>query len=145
MEELGRLRVRGVLMLTMLGWTSTAFLLLLSLLFEFRNEMTPVVLSAAINFANCLSEGGKGEQAEQLERQTLEALRRTLGHEHPDTLACEANLAVTLRAQGRTPEAEQLQRRMLSVMTRVLGENHPMCVHAKQWRRINRDLEPQPF
>jgi len=37
-------------MLTMLGWTSTAFLLLLSLLFGYRNELIPVVFSAAINF-----------------------------------------------------------------------------------------------
>jgi len=33
MHELNRLRIRGVLMLTMLGWTSTACILLLSLLF----------------------------------------------------------------------------------------------------------------
>lgn len=112
---------------------------------ERLGENHPFTLSAAINLANCLGEGGKSEQAEALERRTLEALRRKLGHEHPDTLACEANLSVTLRAQGRTPEAEQIQRRALSVMTRALGENHPMCVHAGQWRRINRDLEPQPF
>ena len=43
MNELTRLRVRGVLMLTMLGWASTAFLLLLSLLFGYRNELIPVV------------------------------------------------------------------------------------------------------
>jgi methyl-accepting chemotaxis protein len=49
MHELNRLRIRGVLMLTMLGWTSTAFLMLLSLLFDFRNELVPVALSAAIN------------------------------------------------------------------------------------------------
>ena len=49
MEELSRLRVRGVLMLTMLGWTSTALLLLLCLLFGFRNELIPVAFSAAIN------------------------------------------------------------------------------------------------
>ena len=49
MEELSRLRVRGVLILTMLGWTATMSLLLISLLFEFRNELIPVALSAAIN------------------------------------------------------------------------------------------------
>ena len=50
MHELNRLRIRGVLMLTMLGWTSTACILLLSLLFGFKNELLPVVFSAAINF-----------------------------------------------------------------------------------------------
>jgi methyl-accepting chemotaxis protein len=50
MHELNRLRIRGVLMLTMLGWTSTACLLLLSLMLGFRNELIAVVFSAAINF-----------------------------------------------------------------------------------------------
>ena len=49
MDELIRLRVRGVLILTMLGWTSTMALLLIALLFDFRNELIPVAFSAAIN------------------------------------------------------------------------------------------------
>jgi len=49
MNELNRLRIRGVLMLTMVGWVSTAALLLLSLLFDFHHEMVPVAFSAAIN------------------------------------------------------------------------------------------------
>ena len=36
-------------MLTMLGWTSTIFLMLLALLFDYRNELVPVAFSAAIN------------------------------------------------------------------------------------------------
>src|SRR5262245_51375174 len=49
MNELNMLRVRGVLMLMMMGWVATKVLLLLSLLFEFRNELVPVALSAALN------------------------------------------------------------------------------------------------
>lgn len=49
MDELNRLRIRGVLMLTMLGWVSTASLLLISLLFDFQHELVPVAFSAAIN------------------------------------------------------------------------------------------------
>ncbi|MDP9423217.1 MAG: methyl-accepting chemotaxis protein [Pseudomonadota bacterium] len=49
MNELNKLRIRGVLMLTMLAWASTASLLLLSLLFDYQNELVPVALSAAIN------------------------------------------------------------------------------------------------
>ena len=48
MDELGRLRVRGVLILTMLGWTATATLLLLTLLFDYQNELVPVAFSAAL-------------------------------------------------------------------------------------------------
>jgi methyl-accepting chemotaxis protein len=49
MNELSRLRVRGVLMLTMLGWTSTAALLLLTLLFDYQNELLAVLFSGTIN------------------------------------------------------------------------------------------------
>jgi methyl-accepting chemotaxis protein len=49
MNELNMLRVRGVLMLTMMGWVATKVLLLLALLFEFENELLPVAFSAALN------------------------------------------------------------------------------------------------
>ncbi len=48
MNELNKLRVRGVLILTMLGWTATAALLLLTLLFDYQNEFVPVAFSAAL-------------------------------------------------------------------------------------------------
>jgi len=48
MNELNQLRIRGVLILTMLGWTATSALLLLTLLFDFRNEMVPVAFSTAL-------------------------------------------------------------------------------------------------
>ncbi|GIH77274.1 FxSxx-COOH system tetratricopeptide repeat protein [Planobispora longispora] len=105
----------------------------------------PFTLSAAINLANCMADEGRRAEAEALERRTLDALRDTLGPEHPDTLACEANLSVTLHTSDRTAQAERLRDRVLSVKARVLGEDHPTLAHLRQWRRINRDLEPQPF
>jgi len=105
----------------------------------------PFTLSAAINLANCLGEQGRHEEAERLERRTLEALRAKLGDLHPDTLACEANLAVTLRSSGRVAEAERVRERLLPLLGRVLGDSHPNLIHLGEWRRINRDLEPQPF
>ncbi|MFC4058400.1 FxSxx-COOH system tetratricopeptide repeat protein [Planomonospora corallina] len=105
----------------------------------------PFTLSAAVNLANCLGDAGRLDEAGELERRTLDELRDTLGAAHPDALACEANLAVTLQAAGRTAEAERLRDRTLAAKARVLGENHPLLEHLRQWRRINRDLEPQPF
>ncbi|GIH66414.1 FxSxx-COOH system tetratricopeptide repeat protein [Microbispora siamensis] len=105
----------------------------------------PFTLSAAINLANCLGEEGRRDEAERLERRTLEALRAKLGDLHPDTLACEANLAVTLWSAGQVAQAERIRDRLLPVLGRVLGESHPTLGHLKEWRRINRDLEPQPF
>jgi methyl-accepting chemotaxis protein len=49
MNELIKLRLRGVLTLTLLGWASTAALLLLTLLFDLRNEAQTVVASALLN------------------------------------------------------------------------------------------------
>ncbi|GAA3442259.1 FxSxx-COOH system tetratricopeptide repeat protein [Planomonospora venezuelensis] len=108
-------------------------------------ENHPFTLSAAINLANCLGDAGRAAEAEALERRTLDELRTALGPEHPDTLTCEANLAVTLHALERTAQAERLRERVLAVKARVLGEDHPTLAHLRQWRRINRDLEPQPF
>ena len=56
MNELNRLRIRGVLMLTMLGWTSTACLLLLSLLFGFmQGTRSPDLLSGASSTGEVLA------------------------------------------------------------------------------------------
>jgi hypothetical protein len=112
---------------------------------EVLGRSHPFALSAAVNLANCLGEGGRHAEAEDLERRTIEELRAVLGAEHPDTLACEANLAITCHARGRTAEAERIRERVLEAKARVLGENHPLLEHLRQWRRINRDLEPQPF
>lgn len=49
MNELNNLRIRGVLLLTILGWATTAALLLMTLLFDLQNELLPVAISAAIN------------------------------------------------------------------------------------------------
>ena len=49
MTQLQMLRVRGVLQLTAFGWGCTLSLMLLTLVFDFRNEATGVLLSAAIN------------------------------------------------------------------------------------------------
>ena len=49
MNELSKLRVRGVLMLTILAWSATAMLLLLTLLFDYQHELIPVLFSVAVN------------------------------------------------------------------------------------------------
>ena len=48
MNELNLLRVRGVMLLTIMGWMATASLLFLALLFDYRNEAVPVGFSAAL-------------------------------------------------------------------------------------------------
>ena len=55
----------------------------------------------------------------------MSAQRRTLGDEHPSTLASTHNLAGLLRAQGKRVEALELCRQALAGYRRVLGEGHP--------------------
>lgn len=113
----------------------------------FRNKLGsnhPFTLSCAVNLANCLSDLGQFEEAEALEVKTQAELAEVLGALHPDTLVCEANLAATMHASGRSADATRVQKRVLANLSGVLGENHPNVTALRQWRRQNRDLEPQP-
>ena len=58
------------------------------------------------------------------ERQ-LEARKRLLGDEHPDTLGSMSNLAITLQAQGDLPDARRLQEAVLGARKRLQGDEHP--------------------
>jgi hypothetical protein len=104
----------------------------------------PMSLSCALNVGNARAEDGDVDGAETLERATLAAFAEVLGRQHPDTLFCACNLAVTLRALGRADEASELMRDSLAQLERVLGQVHPHLDYPRRWRRINRDLEPQP-
>ncbi|GAA2377290.1 hypothetical protein GCM10010404_36790 [Nonomuraea africana] len=100
-------------------------------------ESHPFTLSCAVNLANCLGDLSELDAAEALERRTADLLSTVLGPLHPDTLACRANLAITLRSTGQ-------QREVLALMRDVLGAEHPNADSLREWRRLNRDLEPQP-
>ena len=77
------------------------------------------------NLAVVLQGRGKLEEAEPLYRQVLEARRRFLGPEHPQTLIATHNLAWVLQGRGKLEEAEPLCRQVLEARRRVLGPEHP--------------------
>ncbi|MFI7633921.1 FxSxx-COOH system tetratricopeptide repeat protein [Nonomuraea sp. NPDC049400] len=104
----------------------------------------PFTLTCSINVANCAADQGELDTAERMEQRTLVGLIATLGNDHPDVLACQANLSITLRSLGRDKEADELRRRTLAAVTVKLGETHPCTEALQKWRRVNRDLEPQP-
>ena len=64
------------------------------------------------------------------QEEVLEARRRVLGEEHPDTLTAANNLAQTLRAQGELARAGELQEGVLEARRRVLGAEHPDTLKA---------------
>ena len=73
------------------------------------------------NLGLALKDQGRFAEAEPLYRATLDAWRRTLGPEHPQTLTSQHNLANLLRARGSLAEAEPLFRQSLEGRRRTLG------------------------
>jgi tetratricopeptide (TPR) repeat protein len=104
----------------------------------------PYTLSCAVNTANCLADIGRLDEAEAQLRETAPLLTEKLRPRHPDTLVCQANLTVVLREAGKPGEAESLREMLLDNLVQVLGEHHPDTTRLRDWRRSNRDLEPQP-
>jgi len=70
-------------------------------------------------------ERGNYSGARKLQEQVLEACRRLLGEEHPDTLTAMHSLALTRKYQGDLAGALQLQEQVLEARRRLLGEQHP--------------------
>ena len=68
---------------------------------------------------------GRYDDAYPLQESALATRRRTLGEEHPDTLASINRLGVLLQLQGRLAEAEVYLREALEKRRRTLGEEHP--------------------
>jgi tetratricopeptide (TPR) repeat protein len=77
------------------------------------------------NLANTYANQGRFKEAEQLDVQVLEARKRVLGEDHPETLMSMNNLANTYWNQGRFKEAEQLGVQVVEARNRVLGKDHP--------------------
>jgi tetratricopeptide (TPR) repeat protein len=82
-------------------------------------------LSLSSNVATYLWHQGRWTEAEKLGVDALEASKRVLGVEHPDTLTRMANLALTYSNQGRLAKAEKLGVDVLETSKRVLGVEHP--------------------
>jgi tetratricopeptide (TPR) repeat protein len=80
--------------------------------------------SSSTGMARLLQAQGKLCVAEPLYREALAARRRTLGDEHPDTLASIYNLAVLLQDQGKLGEAEPLYLEALAARRRTFGKEH---------------------
>eukprot|EP00435_Cladocopium_sp_Y103_P029279 s3039_g7.t1 len=79
------------------------------------------VLISVNNLAGCLEAMGQLKDAEPLYRRAVEASKRTLGAEHPHTLASVNNLAGCLQAMGQLKDAEPLYTRALEARERTLG------------------------
>ena len=64
------------------------------------------------------------------------ALAKTLGPEHPDTLAARESRANALRELGQPAEAESELRAIADIGARVLGPEHPQVLSARNSRAL---------
>ncbi|KAK9807552.1 hypothetical protein WJX72_002383 [[Myrmecia] bisecta] len=88
-------------------------------------ESHPETLGDMVPLACWLSNEGRYQESEQLEKEIIALRQSVLGPEHPDTLRAIGTLALDLRDQGRHHEAEPLNRRLIEVRRRVCGHDHP--------------------
>ncbi len=75
----------------------------------------------------------KHADAERIQREVLDARRRVLGEEHPNTLTAANNLAHSLSLQGKYVEAEQMFQATQGACRRVLGSAHPETLGSERW------------
>ena len=77
------------------------------------------------NLASTYLKQGRWNEAEQLQVQVTNIMKKLLGEEHPHTFSSMGNLADTYSNQGRWNEAEQLQVQVMNIGKKLLGEKHP--------------------
>ena len=80
-------------------------------------------VAARVGYADYVA--GQYATARSLEERVLDAQRRILCSEHPDTLTSMNNLAATLSAMGELQEAREVHQQTLNIRRRVLGSEHP--------------------
>lgn len=82
-------------------------------------------LRMAAKFAFAYGEAGQLQEALQLNEQVVEAGKRTLGKEHPDTLHSIYCLAIDQSKVGRRIKALLLTEQVVKVREKILGQKHP--------------------
>jgi tetratricopeptide (TPR) repeat protein len=82
-------------------------------------------LPALLRQVAAMEARGAYREAQPLRQKALDAYRKVLGEEHPDTVISYNNLALNLKAQGKYAAAAEGYRKALDLCRKVLGEEHP--------------------
>jgi eukaryotic-like serine/threonine-protein kinase len=88
-----------------------------------------------------LHDQGRYGDAEHILREVLAERERTLGPEHPDTLATRHHLASALFFQGKYGQAETEYRAVLKLREKVLGPEHPDTLRTRNNLALALDYE----
>ncbi|OQD66308.1 hypothetical protein PENDEC_c049G02404 [Penicillium decumbens] len=82
--------------------------------------------------ANYYWDQGRRDNAVEMAEKVLDARKRVLSEEHPDTLYSIHNLADYYWGQGRRDDAVEMAAEVVEARKRVLGEDHPDTLQSKQ-------------
>ena len=87
-------------------------------------------------FGWLLQEQGYSSEAKELQVQVVNARKRVLGVENPDTIRATEDLARTYADLGNYNEAEKLEKQVLDARNRMFGADHPgdITVRQRSWR-----------
>ena len=89
---------------------------------EIGERQAPLHLEAIAELGIALDGEGHHDEAEKLERESLDRMTQTLGPEQPDTLNTSLGLATILMHEGRYNEAGKLAQQLQETNLRVVGE-----------------------
>lgn len=103
-----------------------------------------IAVETAEKQRQAVAEGGKAEDIQlpeisehisvanalRYQRQAVTVSERSLGLDHPETLAQWVNLAVLERLEGNVDASLRCQQRVLDLWSIIYGHDHPECVNA---------------
>ncbi|MCO5600307.1 hypothetical protein L7F22_054417 [Adiantum nelumboides] len=103
-----------------------------------------IAVETAEKQRQAVAEGGKAEDVQlpeiseqvsvanalRYQRQAVTVSERSLGLDHPETLAQWVNLAVLERLEGNVDASLRCQQRVLDLWSIIYGADHPECVNA---------------
>ena len=92
--------------------------------------------------ATALSDSGEVERARDLGAQSLDALRRVIGPDHPHTLVCAANLALDTLTLGDRETAAMMHADVLERYRAILPDDHIDVLDTAKGERMTLDFEP---
>ena len=93
-------------------------------------EEHPDTLGPMGNLGILYNRQGRYDDAERLQKQTLEIQKNVLGEEHPSTLGSITNLGFLYLSMKRFDDARAMFGNSLPIKRRVLGMNHPWTRYA---------------
>jgi hypothetical protein len=84
------------------------------------------------NLASTHKNLGRWDKAEGLFVQVMEARKRVLGPEHPDTVTTMVNLAFTWRGMSQNMKAMELMMECIRLRKQILGAEHPHTLYVSE-------------